>query len=128
MQHTETTSPDTAAGMIRSTGSTAAWRVMDVRAQPGFCLQVTFVDGTAGTVELSRFLASSAVQGTAFEPLRDEGFFRCASIERGAVHWPSGADLAPDAMYDAIKSTGRWIVDSDVPAEGQAHVPGRSGR
>ena len=114
--------------MTHSTASNAAWRVMDVRAQPGFCLQVTFVDGTAGKVELSRFLASSAAQGTVFESLRDESLFRCASIERGAVHWPNGADLAPDAMYDAIKSTGRWIVDSDVPAEGQAHVPGRSGR
>ena len=98
--------------MTPSTGSTAAWRVMEVRAQPGFCLQVTFIDGTTGVVELSRFLASSATQGTVFEPLRDEDFFRCASIERGAVHWPSGADLAPDAMYDAIKSHGRWIVDA----------------
>lgn len=114
--------------MTHSTGSTAPWRVMDVRAQPGFCLQVTFVDGTTGGVELSRFLASVAAEGTVFEPLRDEGFFQRAAVERGVVRWPSGADLAPDAMYDAIKSTGRWIVDAEVPGEGLPHGPGRFGR
>ena len=101
---------------------------MAVRAQRGFCLQVTFVDGTAGTVELSRFLASAAAEGTLFEPLRDEGFFQRAAVERGVVRWPSGADLAPDAMYDAIKSSGRWIVDAEVPGEGLPHVPRRFGR
>jgi hypothetical protein len=30
---------------------------------------------------------------------------------RGAVQWANGADLAPDAMYDAIKAHGRWIVE-----------------
>jgi hypothetical protein len=29
----------------------------------------------------------------------------------GAVHWPSGADLAPDAMYDAIRQGGIWTVE-----------------
>jgi hypothetical protein len=29
----------------------------------------------------------------------------------GAVQWPNGADLAPDAMYDAIRERGQWILD-----------------
>jgi hypothetical protein len=29
----------------------------------------------------------------------------------GAVQWANGADLAPDAMYDAIKAHGKWIVE-----------------
>jgi hypothetical protein len=28
-----------------------------------------------------------------------------------AVQWPNGADLAPDAMHDAIRERGAWVVD-----------------
>jgi hypothetical protein len=48
--------------------------------------------------------------GTPFEPLRDEAFFRQAQAAEGVVRWPNGADLAPDAMYDAIRAAGRWVV------------------
>jgi hypothetical protein len=43
-----------------------------------------------------------------FEPLRDPNVF---AVVMGAVQWANGADLAPDAMYDAIKAHGRWIVE-----------------
>jgi hypothetical protein len=36
--------------------------------------------------------------------------FTQASAQLGAVQWPNGADLAPDAMYDEIKSHGRWVL------------------
>jgi len=26
------------------------------------------------------------------------------------VAWPNGADLAPDAMWDAIRAHGYWVV------------------
>jgi hypothetical protein len=29
----------------------------------------------------------------------------------GAIQWPNGADLAPDAMYDAIRQSGLWVLD-----------------
>lgn len=29
----------------------------------------------------------------------------------GAVQWPNGADLVPDAMYDAIRQSGVWILE-----------------
>jgi hypothetical protein len=108
MQRTETTSADSAAGM---TGSAADWRVVDVQPRPGFQLQVTFRDGTSGLVDLRGFLASAAVAGTVFESLRDEWFFRRVALERGALRWPNGVDFAPDAMYDAIRRTGTWVVD-----------------
>jgi len=28
----------------------------------------------------------------------------------GAVAWPGGAELAPDAMYDAIRDQGFWTL------------------
>ena len=49
---------------------------------------------------MQAFLASPAVEGTVFEPLRDPAEFAKARIEMGAVQWPNGADLAPDAMYE----------------------------
>jgi hypothetical protein len=46
-----------------------------------------------------------------FEPLRDPNVFAQVRVVMGAVQWANGADLAPDAMYDAIKVHGRWIVE-----------------
>ncbi|MBI5440837.1 MAG: DUF2442 domain-containing protein [Deltaproteobacteria bacterium] len=89
----------------------APWRVAHVETLPGHRLQVTFVDGLSGKVEMGPWLASSAVAGTVFEPLRDEEVFRRVFLDLGAVTWPGGADLAPDAMYDEIRRNGRWVLE-----------------
>ncbi len=75
-------------------------------------LRIRFVDGTSGEAELATFLASQNVSGTVFEPLREPDFFSRVSVVDGTVQWPNGADLAPDAMYDAIRESGRWVVPS----------------
>jgi len=31
-------------------------------------------------------------------------------LDYGAVAWPNGADIAPEAMYEAIRQTGLWQV------------------
>jgi hypothetical protein len=33
-------------------------------------------------------------------------------VELGAATWPNGADLAPDAMYDAIREHGVYTPDA----------------
>jgi glutaredoxin-related protein len=71
-------------------------------------LRVEFVDGTSGEANLKRFLEGRRVAGTPFEQLRDPALFAQARVELGAVTWPNGADLAPDAMYDAIRADGSW--------------------
>ncbi len=63
-----------------------------------------------GEVDLENFLRDPALDGTVFEPLRDRDVFAEARVGLGAVQWPTGADLAPDAMYDAIREHGHWIV------------------
>src|ERR1043166_2181590 len=72
--------------------------------------RVTFVDGTAGDVDMSAFLNNSNIDTTIFEPLRDQATFSQAHVVLGVIQWPNGADLAPDAMYDAMRECGVWIV------------------
>jgi hypothetical protein len=81
-----------------------------VESLPGFRLRAKFVDGATGEVELSKLLTGEESIGTVFEPLRQQAFFDQVAVVHGAVQWPNGADLAPDAMYDAIKRDGRWTV------------------
>jgi hypothetical protein len=74
-------------------------------------LHVTFVDGTAAEVDMRAVVSSPKIGGTVFEPLGDPAVFVQAEIVLGAVQWPNGADLAPDAMYDAIREGGVWVLD-----------------
>jgi hypothetical protein len=74
----------------------------------GKTLTVRFVDGTTGLVDLHGFLAGQGVAGTLFECLRDDRFFAQVTVADGVVHWPNGAELAPDPMYDAIRASGCW--------------------
>lgn len=60
---------------------------------------------------MREFLSSSEADGTVFEALRDPAVFAGARIVMGVVQWPSGADLAPDAMYDAIRESGVSDLD-----------------
>ena len=82
-----------------------------MKVLPDAQLEVTFVDGTSGTVDMRAFLSSSEVDGTVFEPLRDPAVFAGARIVMGAVQWIGGVDLGPDAMYDAIRESGVWVLD-----------------
>jgi Protein of unknown function (DUF2442) len=60
---------------------------------------------------MGAFLRSSKVVGSVFEPLRDPAEFAKVGIVMGAVQWPGGVDLAPDAMYDAIRERGIWTLE-----------------
>lgn len=80
------------------------WNVQQVEATGDTQLHVKFADGTAGAVKFG----ASHLHGV-FAPLRDPMFFKQAFVQHGAVTWPGGqVDLAPDAMYDAIKANGTW--------------------
>lgn len=104
----ETDRPTTVTPHIRHT---VPWRVVSVQALPSLRLKVVFVDATEGEVEMERFLADTRLNGTPFEALREPEIFQRAAVVLGAVQWPTGADLAPDAMYDAIREHGRWVLE-----------------
>jgi hypothetical protein len=68
-------------------------------------LQVKFADETEGRVQFE----PSHLTGV-FEALKNPIVFDQAHIDNGAVVWPGNLDLAPDAMYQAIKATGEWVL------------------
>ncbi len=47
-------------------------------------------------------------QAGVFAVLADPQCFAEAAIELGAVTWPNGLDLAPDAMYAAFRNGPVW--------------------
>ncbi len=70
-----------------------------IQALPDWRLEVRFSDGTSGVISIKERLF-----GPVFEPLKDPEFFAQASIDEfGAICWPNGADLAPDAIYMEIQ-------------------------
>jgi len=90
-----------------TTGLTNAgppWWVRNVRALPDYQLSVEFVDGTVGEANLQLMIFADTAG--VFEALRDRTLFEQAFVDYGAVTWPNGLDLAPDAMYDVIRDGG----------------------
>ncbi|MBV5292649.1 MAG: DUF2442 domain-containing protein [Curvibacter lanceolatus] len=81
------------------------WDVVDVKPIAPLALRVQFADGTVGKVQFE----PSHLTGV-FSTLRDPIIFQQAYISDGAVAWPGDLDLAPDAMYTAIKAQGEWVL------------------
>jgi hypothetical protein len=75
-------------------------KIIRVTALRGYRLRVEFNNGTAGEIDLADRLF-----GPMFEPLRDESEFNKVTVDEfGAIAWPCGADLAPDAIYQRLTS------------------------
>lgn len=110
MHRNETPESDQTAAVTPPIRHTVPWRVISARALPNMRLHVRFVDGAEGEVDMAVFLADSRLDGTPFAPLREPALFNRVGVLLGAVHWPNGADLAPDAMYDEIRQNGRWVL------------------
>ena len=80
-------------------------KVIRVHVKPNYQLQVEFSDGVAGTVDLSTRLF-----GPMFEPLKDPAVFGQVRVDEfGAIAWPNGADLAPDALHETLLSRGQQL-------------------
>ena len=75
------------------------WNLNDVVAveyASGYAYRVVFDDGVCGVIDFSEYLD----RGPVFAPLRNLDVFRQAFIEGGTIAWPSGADIAPETLYE----------------------------
>jgi hypothetical protein len=74
-------------------------------------LRLTFADGITGEVEVL-----ARMRGPVFAAARTRDGFAAVSVdgETGTVVWPGGADLAPDTLYERVR-TGAWPA-ADVAA------------
>jgi hypothetical protein len=82
--------------------------VTRVTVLPGFRLHVQFLDGVEGEVDMSAMV--KAPDAGVFAELADPVAFSKAHIVNYYVAWPTGQDLAPDAMHDEIARNGRWVL------------------
>lgn len=75
-------------------------------------LRLRFNDGVSKRVDLGPLL-----HGPIFEPLRDPARFAQAELDEefGVVHWPNGADFAPEALHELADLTDDdFLRDVDV--------------
>ncbi len=76
-------------------------RIVSVQPLHDYQLSIAFDDGVQGVISLKDRLF-----GLVFEPLRDPAIFRQVFVDEfGAIAWPNGADLAPDAMHERLRRT-----------------------
>jgi len=64
----------------------------------GYRLELTFEDGRVGELDLK-----DELWGEVFEPLRDLDEFKNFQVDKElhTIVWPTGADLAPEYLYEA---------------------------
>jgi hypothetical protein len=75
-------------------------KVKSVKPLAEYQLDVVFTDGSHGVISMKERLF-----GPVFEPLKDLKLFSQVSVDEfGAICWPNGADLAPDAVYEKLHS------------------------
>ena len=87
---------------------TAPWRLTKATPLANYEIEVEFNDGAHGIVEMVKLIMSE--HAGVFSALTDRDLFNMAHLEYGVLTWPGEIDLAPDAMHDAIKQKGRWVL------------------
>jgi hypothetical protein len=83
----------------------AVWSIVRFKVLSNYKIEVGFADGTSGVADLSPRLSQGPL-GDGFDPLCEATMFAKVYLEHGALTWPGGIDLAPDAMYQRIRESG----------------------
>jgi hypothetical protein len=74
-------------------------------------LRLTFSDGATGELDLL-----DRMRGPLFAQARTPDGFAQVTVdpEIGTIVWPGGADLAPDTLYERLR-TGAWPDQAAAP-------------
>jgi Protein of unknown function (DUF2442) len=70
--------------------------VVHAEHRGGFAVHVTFDDDIEATLDFRQWF-----HGPIFEPLKQTEYFSRFFLDGGTVAWPNGADVAPEALYEA---------------------------
>ncbi len=81
------------------------WDVVSATVIEHLEFSVTFADGLSGRVRM----LPSHLFGV-FAPLGDPAVFKRIQVSDGFVSWPGDIELAPDAMHEAIRHHGEWVL------------------
>jgi hypothetical protein len=87
----------------------AIWSIIGFRVLSNYKIEVSFADGTTGVADLAPRLSQGPL-GDGFDALCDEIAFAKVYLEHGALTWPGGIDLAPDAIYQRIRESGTSVL------------------
>jgi hypothetical protein len=87
---------------------TVHWRLIKIKPLENYKLEVEFIDGTHGFVEMEKLIRGK--KAGVFAKLLDSNIFNKVYLDYGVATWPGEIDLAPDAMYAEIKRNGVWSL------------------
>ena len=59
-----------------------------------YVISIKFDDGLEKSIDISQYF-----KGPVFETLKKKSEFKKFFLDAGALAWPCGVDLAPDALY-----------------------------
>lgn len=78
------------------------YHVIEAKHISGYVVRIKFRDGTEGEIDLGPELV-----GPVFESLRDPEQFKDFRVdpEFHTLVWPSGADFAPEFLYQLVRIT-----------------------
>ena len=78
-------------------------KVAKVEPLGGHRLRLRFSDGSVGERDFGDIVAAG---GPMLDPLHNSAFFARVFVEFGALTWPNGYDLAPNALYAEMSEAG----------------------
>jgi len=81
------------------------WDIINLEYLGGYRLQLTFLSGEMGDVDLSKY----ASYGGVFFRFANLDYFRQVYIDHGVLTWPEDVDIAPETIYSM--ATGKPLPD-----------------
>ncbi|MBN1847353.1 MAG: DUF2442 domain-containing protein [Deltaproteobacteria bacterium] len=75
--------------------------VIDIKYRGKYVYGIKFDDGDEGDINFPAYLS----RGPILQSLKDNKVFSKATVEGGIISWPSGADIAPEFLYETSHMT-----------------------